>query len=291
MLHITLEAYHGGEHVTVFCDVPDAFAGITLDVGQVRAAIAVRSWGSPLLTGTVFAVVLVATANVPVDAVTSAAAGVVTVARCTRSVLTPEAEHRRGVRGTLDLGCTTIDSTEARAHDVSQARLGILMNAFSKSMDPEMWGEKSRIIFFAVQVHVRLEEGYCVGVIGELYRPKEDAASSSIGVVVVHLALESKEEEVRPGEVKHVIAVGPLGGVDGYDGVKTRHIKLENAPQIVLAVVGLASYRSQGRVQTSSQGARDEAGQEVHHGPAAIRKLLCPKARDEESLIAILQHN
>ncbi len=113
MLHITLEAYHGGKHVTVFRDVPDTLAGITLNVSQVRAAIPVRSWGSSLLAGTVFATLLVGTVIVPAVPVTSSAAGEVTFARCSRAVLTPESEHRRGVQGTLDLGCPNIDSTEA----------------------------------------------------------------------------------------------------------------------------------------------------------------------------------
>ena len=81
----------------------------------------------------------IAAAKVPVGVVTARATrvvaadavGRVTVARRTRAVLTSKAEHRRGVRGTLDRRRTAIEATEARAYNVTHARLGILMNAFS----------------------------------------------------------------------------------------------------------------------------------------------------------------
>ena len=87
-------------------------------------------------------------------------------------------------------------------------------------MNPKMRGEKARVVFLSVRVHMRLKEGDGVGVIGLLYRPKEDAAAGAIGVVVMHFALEPKEEEVRPGKVKNVVAVAPMGGWIGMIGSK-----------------------------------------------------------------------
>jgi hypothetical protein len=148
---------------------------------------------STLLAGTVGAALLVATAILPTVPVKSSTAGDLTFTRRSWVVLTPESVNLQGVGGALNLGCPNIDLTEAWAHNVPQARLCILVNSLSKSVDTEMWGEKPRIIFFTVQVHVGLEEGHRVGVIEVLNRAKEDTAPSTIGVVIVHLALEAKE--------------------------------------------------------------------------------------------------
>jgi hypothetical protein len=51
-----------------------------------------------------------------------------------------------------------------------------------------------------------------------------------IGVVVEHLALESKEQEVGLCKVEHIIAVGPLWRMDRDDGVEPRHVQLKDAP-------------------------------------------------------------
>ncbi len=114
MLLVVLQAYRGGKHVTVFGNVPDTFAGVTLHVRQIGAAVPVRTWGSTLLAGTVgarpamLAVTVVATlfiapAIVPTVPVTSPTPSDFTVARCTRAVLPPKTVHHWGVWETLDL--------------------------------------------------------------------------------------------------------------------------------------------------------------------------------------------
>ncbi len=108
-----------------------------------------------------------------------------------------------------------------------------------------MWGEKSRIVFFSVRVDVGLEKCHRVGVVGVQDSTEEDTTPSTIGVVVEHLALEAEEKEVCLGQVEHVVAVGPLWWVDGDDGVKSRHIQLENASEVIVAVVGLALHGCQ----------------------------------------------
>jgi hypothetical protein len=66
---------------------------------------------------------------------------------------------------------------------------------------------------------------------------EEDTTSSTIGVVIEHLALEAKEQEICLGKVEHVDAVGPLRWVDGYNGVESRRIQLKNLPKVIVAIV------------------------------------------------------
>jgi hypothetical protein len=61
----------------------------------------------------------------------------------------------------------------------------------------------------------------------------------------MHLALEAKEQEVGLGKVEHSVAVDLLWWVDGYGGVKARHIQLKNTPKVIVAIVGLASHSCQ----------------------------------------------
>ncbi len=93
-----------------------------------------------------------------------------------------------------------------------------------------MRGEKPHVIFLTVRVHVGLEKCHCVGVVGVQDSTEEDTTPSTIGVVIEHLALESKEQEVCLGKVEHVVAVSPLWWVDRNDGVESRHVQLEDAP-------------------------------------------------------------
>jgi hypothetical protein len=120
-----------------------------------------------------------------------------------------------------------------------------LVNALGKTVNTKMWGEKPRIVFFTVRVHMGLEKCHCVGVVGVQDSTEEDTTPSTIGVVIEHLALEAKEQEVCLGKVEHVIAVGPLRWVDGYDGVEARHIQLENAPKVIVVVVWLTPHGCQ----------------------------------------------
>ncbi len=119
MLHVALQAYHGGKHVTVFGNVPDTFAGGTLDVRQIGTAIPVRTWGSTLLAGTVGArpamvtgmvvtMLFIAPDTVPTVLITSPTTGDFTIAQCTWAVMPLKSVHRCGVWETLDLGCPNI---------------------------------------------------------------------------------------------------------------------------------------------------------------------------------------
>ena len=51
MLHGALQASHRGKHVTVFGNVPNTFAGGTLDVRQIGTAIPVRTGGVHVVGG------------------------------------------------------------------------------------------------------------------------------------------------------------------------------------------------------------------------------------------------
>jgi hypothetical protein len=105
-----------------------------------------------------------------------------------------------------------------------------LVNALGETVDTEMRGEKPRIVFLTVRVHVGLEKCHCVSVVGVQDSTEEDTTPSTIGVVIEHLALEAKEQEVCLGKVEHVVAVGPLRWVDRNNGVESRHVQLKNAP-------------------------------------------------------------
>ena len=75
---------------------------------------------------------------------------------------------------------------------------------------------------------------------------KKDAAPRAIGEVIVHLCLEAKVQKIHLGELKDVIAIQLLQGLDGDDWVKTRHCQLKHPPEIIVAIVGFIFVRQQG---------------------------------------------
>jgi hypothetical protein len=146
MLHVALQAYRGGNHVTVFGNMPDTFAGGTLDVRQIGTAIPVRTWGSTLLAGAVgtrptmlagavVTTLVIAPANIPTVLAASPATGDFTVAWCTRAVLPLITVHCWRVWGSLDWGCPNIKSADAWACNVPHARLCIKVNALGETVD------------------------------------------------------------------------------------------------------------------------------------------------------------
>jgi hypothetical protein len=141
--------------------MPDTFTGGTLDIRQIGTAIPVRAWGSTALARTVrdwstmvtggIVVTLVFTpANGPTFRVSSPAAGGVTIACGTLTVLPLITVRHWRVWGSLDRRWPNIESADAWACNIPHARLCILVNALGETVDTEMRGEEPRIIFLTV---------------------------------------------------------------------------------------------------------------------------------------------
>ena len=103
-----------------------------------------------MLAGVVVTTLVIAPANGPTVLVTSLAAGCVTIACGTLAVMPLIPVHHWRVWGSLDRGWPNIESADAWACNIPQARLCILVNALGKTVDTEMWGEDPRIVFLTV---------------------------------------------------------------------------------------------------------------------------------------------
>ena len=114
------------------------------------------------------------------------------------------------------------DTSNPWGNDVSKSALCCLVDAGSKAVQMQMWGEVVIVILHPVRVHVR-EKG-CHGVckFHELDGPQEHPTLSAVVVVEFHLGLEAKEEKKSLSEVENVLDVSPGGDADGDRQVKAR---------------------------------------------------------------------
>ncbi len=103
-----------------------------------------------------------------------------------------------------------------------------------------------------------------IRVVQVLNHPKKNTALGTIHVMIMHFTLKMEVQEVGLGELKDILASCPLRGLDSNDWVKTRHRELEDPPQVIIPIVGLAPNHRQHCIDPRQQAARDEPQEEVH---------------------------
>jgi hypothetical protein len=175
--------------------------------------------------------------------------------------------------------------------DVPETRLSILVDTLGKALDTEMGREKTRVKVLAVRVHVQLQTRDRICVIVVLNSPKKDTAPSSIHEVIVHFWLEAEIQEICLREVKDIILICPLGGLDRNNWIKTGDCQFENSPKVVIAIIGFTPHGSQGSIDMRQEATQDEVRKEVHKCPAGISISTSTETRDAQAFITIFQHD
>ncbi len=151
------------------------------------------------------------------------------------------------------------DTSYPRGDDVTHARLCILVDAGSQTVDAEVWGKIAIIVLFPEQVDVRLEGGNGICKVGELDGAKEDAAACRVVVVEVLFALKTKVQEVQLSKAEDIVGIGPVWNLNWYHRVKLRDGQFQDTPQVVISVIGFVMDRGERSVDLRGEGARYQA--------------------------------
>ena len=104
-----------------------------------------------------------------------------------------------------------------------------------------------------------MEGGNGIRKVGELDGAKEDAAACAVVVMEVLFALETKVQEVRLSKAEDVVGIGPVWNLNGYHRVKPRDGQFQDAPQVVISVIGFVTDRGERSVDLRGEGARYQA--------------------------------
>jgi hypothetical protein len=109
--------------------------------------------------------------------------------------------------------------------------------------------------------------------------------------VEVELCLQAEVEKICLGEVEDVVGIGPGRGCDRDRRVKPRNSKFQNAPQVVVAVVGFVSDRCEDRAHLGGERSRDKPREELHKTFTHSSIPNEAEARGTESFEPVLQDN
>jgi hypothetical protein len=139
-----------------------------------------------------------------------------------------------------------------------------LVDACGEAVEAEVRGEVPIVELVSTGVDVRLQGGNCIGEFRKLDSSQEDSAPGTIVVVAVELSLQAEVKKICLGEVEDVVGIGPGRDGDRDRRVKPRNSKFQNAPEVVVAVVGFVTDRCEDRAHLGGERNRDKPREKLH---------------------------